>query len=126
MERKSFWDNIPTDCKKAITELKRMRVYKLMALDYEETFADIWWLVLHEVDMYNEGEFCREASRCIFGTGDPQAMNLKQAQAADKWLIRWLPLFNKYKQEQYLSEYWHMIHGVGFREGDYPYGGQLI
>jgi hypothetical protein len=86
---RNFWENIPIDCVKAIAELKRLKVYKLCAWDYEETFSDVWWLVLHEVDMYAEGEFVREASRSYFHTGDPEAMNLKQAQRADSWLLKW-------------------------------------
>ena len=93
----SFWDDIPDDCEKAIKELKRLKVHKLCAYDCEETFADVWWTVLHEVDMYAEGEYCKEASRSYYGTGEPNAMNLAQARKADAWLIKWNPLFNKYK-----------------------------
>lgn len=125
MEGRSFWSNIPEDCKKAISELKRMRVYSLLGRDYEETFCDVWWLVLHEVDLYEEGEFCREASRSIFGEGDPQAMNLKQAQAADRWLVRWNDLFNKYKDTK-CSDYYYLVHSGNWGEDDYFYGGQLI
>ena len=120
----NFWNNIPDDCKKAISELKRMKVFKLCGWDYEETFADVWWLVLHEVDMYDEGEFCFEANRSYNHESEPDAMNHKQAKRADEWLIRWLPLFNKYKQDQYLSEYWHQVH-CGWNEWDYSYGGQI-
>ena len=123
MERKSFWNNIPEDCKKAINELKRLKVYGLLALDYEETFCDVWWLTLHEVDLYEEGEFCREAGRSAFGEGDPEAMNLKQAQAADRWLVRWNDLFNKYADPKYYSEYYHKVHTP---MSEYHYGGQLI
>ncbi len=112
-----FWDNIPDDCKKPIAELKRMKVFRCCGFDYEETFADVWWLVLHEVDLYEEGEFCREASRSRFGDGDPSAMNLKQAQAADRWLVRYEELFNKYKDSTGQRT---------FSDGYYHYGGQLI
>lgn len=125
MERKSFWNAIPDDCKKAISELKRLKVYGLLALDYEETFADVYWLVLHEVDLYEEGEFCREASRSVFGEGDPQAMNLKQAKAADKWLIKYLDLYNKYKADEYYSPYGKMLRLNNWGKGYYYYGGQL-
>ena len=104
MERKDFWLSIPEDCVKAIKELKRLKVFGLCAWDYEETFADVWWLVLHEVDMYEEGEFCREASRSVWGEGDPEAMNLQQAKRADAWLIRWNVLANKYSQPEMLSD----------------------
>lgn len=115
----NFWDNIPDDCKKAISELKRMKVFKCAGFDYEETFADVWWLILHEVDMYEEGEFCFEGP-----SGDPGAMNHKQAKRADEWLIKYLYLFNKYKQDKYVSEYWHKVH-MGWNEGDYNYEGQI-
>ena len=97
MERKDFWKNIPDDCKKAISELKRLKVFRLLGLDYEETFADVWWLVLHEVDLYEEGEFCKEASRCEWA--DPQAMDIRQAQAADRWLVKYNDLHNKYAND---------------------------
>jgi hypothetical protein len=95
-----FWEHIPEDCEKAIKELRRLKVFNLCAWDYEQTFADVWWLVLHEVDMYVEGEYCREASRSVWGEGDPDAMNRTQAQRADAWLIRWNDLFNKYRTEE--------------------------
>lgn len=111
----NFWTNIPDDCKKAISELERMKVYTCCAWDHEENFGDVWWLVLHEVDMYVEGEFCREAKGSYFGVGEPDAMNLAQAKRADKWLLRWNDLFNKYKTV-----------GEGrFNEDEFIYGGQL-
>ena len=125
MERKDFWKNIPEDCVKAIKELERLKVCRLIATDYEETFADVWWLVLHEVDMYAEGEFCQEASRCIWGEGDQQAMNIRNAEAADRWLVKWLPLFNKYKDRKYHTDYYYKIHS-GFGEAPFYYDGQLI
>ena len=65
-----------------------------MALDHEETFADVWWLVLHEVDMFVEGEF----------TANNGGMTKQQALRADIWLIRWLPLFDKYKSSERYNE----------------------
>ena len=121
----SFWKNIPEDCEKAIKELKRLKVFNLCAWDYDETFADVWCLVLHEVDMYEEGEFCREASRSIFGEGDPQAMNLKQAQTADRWLVRWEELAWKYSLPDQLSDYHREILGDWGESGISYYGGQL-
>lgn len=126
MKRSSFWVNIPDDCKKAISELKRLKVFRCCAFDYEETFADVWWLVLHEVDMYAEGEFCREASRSIFCEGEPNAMNLKQAQAADRWLCRWWELAHKYSQPNMLSEYYYTVHVGWGEDGISYYSGQLI
>jgi len=125
MERKDFWSNIPEDCKKAISELKRLKVFKLCAWDYEETFADVWWLVLHEVDMYEEGEFCKEASRSTYGEGDPQAMDIRQAKKADAWLIRWNVLAYKYSQPEMLSDYHREVLGDWGKDGIMVYGGQL-
>lgn len=118
-----FWGNIPEDCKKAIKELERLKVYHLLATDYEETFSDVWWLVQHEVDLYAEGEFCQEASRCDWP--DPAAMNIRNAQAADRWLVKWLPLFNKYTDKKYYSEEYFKVHS-GFSEEPYVYSGQVI
>ena len=121
----NFWTNIPEDCKKAIRELRRLKVFGLCAWDYEETFADVWWLVLHEVDMYEEGEFCKEASRSIWHVVEPDAMDIRQAQRADRWLVKWLDLFNKYKAKEWHTDYWYKIHS-GYGEDDFHYGGQLI
>lgn len=123
--KRDFWKNIPDDCKKAINELKRLKVFNLCGFDYEETFADVWWLVLHEVDLYEEGEFCREASRSVYG-GDPEAMNLKQAVTADKWLVRWWELAHKYSQPECFSDYFKAVHSGFGIDGIPPYGGQLI
>jgi hypothetical protein len=125
---RNFWENIPIDCVKAIAELKRLKVYKLCAWDYEETFSDVWWLVLHEVDMYAEGEFVREASRSYFHTGDPEAMNLKQAQRADSWLLKWKHLFEKYTNPVYYSDVYYSVHSgfSDFSDSSYHYDGQVI
>lgn len=123
---KDFWKNVPDDCKKAISELKRLKVYHLLALDYEEVFTDVWWLVQHEVDMYAEGEFCRESSRCYYGEGDPHAMNLKQAQAADRWLVRWWELAHKYSMPDMLSEDHKKIFSGWGDDGLAYYDGQVF
>jgi hypothetical protein len=123
MTNRNFWDNIPADCIKAINELKRLKVYNLIATDYEETFSDVWWLVLHEVDLYAEGEFCQEASRCDWA--DPSAMNIRHCQSADRWLVKWLPLFNKYTDRKYYSESYFDVH-AGFDSEPYYYNGQVI
>lgn len=94
--RDDFWSRIPDDCKKAISELKRMKVHGLCAYDYEDTFADVWWLVLHEVDMWDEGEYRMEADA---NESDPCYMNRKQANTARKWLVKWESLFIKYAKE---------------------------
>jgi len=103
--QKEFWDNIPEDCTKAITELKRMKVFGCCAWDFEEDFSDVWWLVLHEVDMFVEGEF----------TAKDGGMTKAQAKRADDWLIRYLPLFNKYKRTK----------PERFDDADFEYYGQV-
>lgn len=99
------WErNMPEDCRKAIGELRRLKVYSLAALDdCIESFSDEWWMVLHEVDLYVEGEFPEEDG----------GMNLSQARRADRWLVDHLDLFNKYKND---SEY---------GSGEYYYFGQV-
>jgi len=126
MERKDFWCNIPADCEKAIKELKRLKVFRLCGFDYEETFADVWWLVLHEVDMYEEGEFCKEASRSYYGEGDPAAMDIRQAQRADAWLVKWWELAHKYSMPDMFSDYYKLLHRGWGEDGLNYYGGQLI
>lgn len=91
--KNDFWSSIPEDCKKAIKELQRLKVDRLAAYDVERTFADVWWAILHEVDLYAEGEYRAEDS-----PEEAQYMlNLRSAQAADRWLVKYLYLFNKYK-----------------------------
>lgn len=87
--KNDFWSRIPEDCKTAIKELKRLKVCRCCAWDYEDSFAHVWWLVLHEVDMFAEGHF-----RASDG-----GMTREQARKADSWLIKYLPLFNKYKKD---------------------------
>lgn len=86
--RNEFEKQIPEDCKQAIRELKRLKVYSLSALDdCIRSFADVWWMVLHEVDMYVEDEY----------TTEDGGLTLQQAKRADAWLIKYLDLFNKYR-----------------------------
>lgn len=94
--RNDFEKRIPEDCKQAIKELKRLRVYNLAALDdCIKSFADVWWMVLHEIDMYVEGEY----------TTEDGGLTLKQARRADAWLIKNVSLFNKYRDpEEYGSD----------------------
>lgn len=122
---KNFWNDIPADCKKAISELRRLKVFGLCAFDYEEVFTDVWWLVLHEVDMYCEGEFCKEKCHSYWGVSDPQAMSWKQAQTADKWLVKYWDLAYKYSKPEMLSDYHKQIFS-GWGDGLALYTGQLI
>lgn len=103
--KNDFWSRIPEDCKKPIAELKRMKVFSCCAWDYEEDFSDVWWLVLHEVDMFVEGYF----------TYNDGGMTRAQAKRADNWLLKYLPLFNKYKRTK-----------PDFLDAaDFVYGGQV-
>lgn len=95
MIRDDFWNNIPDDCQKAISKLKRLKVHELAAYDWEDTFADVWWRVLHEVDMWDEGEYRKEASATV---SDPAALSRSQTNVARKWLVEYEPLFKKYSQ----------------------------
>lgn len=86
--RNEFEKQIPDDCKEAIKELKRLRIYRLAALDdCIKSFADVWWMVLHELDLYVEDEY----PTCDGG------LTHKQAERADAWLIKHVGLFNKYR-----------------------------
>lgn len=96
-----FENNIPADCEKAMKELKRLKVYNLMAWDYEQTFADVWYLALHEVDMYAEGEYGQGPG---FNESDPQAMNIRSARSADKWLLKYKDIAHKYSDPVYYED----------------------
>ena len=52
-------------------------------------------------------------------------MNLKQAKAADKWLVRWNDLAYKYSTPNNFTE-WHDNHVGFFGDGILPYDGQLL
>ncbi len=45
---------------KALTKLREMKVFKLRNEDvygtFENEFDELWWTVLHEYDLYMEGE----------------------------------------------------------------------
>lgn len=41
---------------KAVSQLKRMRVWKVMDIDDVRTFEDVWYRVAHEVDMYEDSD----------------------------------------------------------------------
>ena len=105
-----FWGNIPTDCKEAIRELKRLKVHRLAGYDWEQNFSEVWWCILHEVDLYADGEYRAEDEP----SERKYRLNLAQAQSADRWLVKWLPLFNKYKTPDFCGD------------RDFTYTGQVI
>ena len=47
-----FDRELPNDCKKAITALMKLKVYFVMNDDTIDNFADVWFRVQHECDMY--------------------------------------------------------------------------
>ena len=61
------------DQEKAINKGKRLKAFKLRNDDTENSFDDIWFHVLHEVDLFEEGE-------------DTAVINKSQAIAAKRWL----------------------------------------
>ena len=122
MAHKTFWKAVPADCKKAIKELEKLKVYNLCGWDYEETFADVWWLVLHEVDMYAEGEYGQGEGFC---ESDPAYMNRRSAKAADKWLCRWYELAWMYSLPDQLSDYHRKVLGDWGEDGISYYDGQI-
>lgn len=118
----NFWKNIPEDCAKAVKELKHLKVFNLCAWDYEETFTDVWWLVLHEVDLYAEGEYGQGEG---FIESDPAYLNSRSAKAADKWLVRWWGLAYKYSTPGNFTEE-HDKYIGWFGDGISYYDGQVI
>lgn len=71
--------NKQKEIEQAMKRLRRLKVYQLCYAvgDSSLPFAEIWWSVLHEVDMYVEGEF----------PASDGGMNKAQAKRADAWLI---------------------------------------
>lgn len=93
----SFWNNIPEDCKKAISDLKRLKVHRLAAYDNEKNFADVWYLVSNEVLMWDLGNCRAEADA---DDSDPCFLNRASANAARRWLVKYEHLFIKYADEK--------------------------
>lgn len=83
---KIFGTELPNDCEKAIKELKKLRVYSIMNDDYIDNFADVWFRVQHECDMYEEGEESNELS-------------YQSYIGASNWLDRWRDLYDKYEDK---------------------------
>lgn len=83
---KIFGTELPDDCEKAIKELKKLRVYSVMDDDYIDNFADVWFRVQHECDMYEEGEESNELS-------------YQSYIGASNWLDRWRDLYYEYEDK---------------------------
>ena len=89
MGNEPFWKSIPDDCRKAISELKRLKVFEMIWDDPYETFADVWDAVDHEWTLWDEGEF----------PASDGGMTKKEADAAMSWMERWQELKEKYETE---------------------------
>jgi len=61
------------DQEKAISKGSRLKAFKVRNDDSENSFDDIWLHVLHEVDLFEEGE-------------DNAVINKSQAARTRKWL----------------------------------------
>jgi len=77
---------VPTDCEKALKELNKLAVCKYRNDDCEENFADVWFHVQHECDMYEEGQ----ASNCL---------NSRSYIAAKNWMGKYKHLYYKYESK---------------------------
>lgn len=65
--------DLTKDQEKAISKGSRLKAFKVRNDDQENSFDDVWFHVLHEVDLSEEGE-------------DTAAINKNQAATAKKWL----------------------------------------
>lgn len=82
---KIFRTELPQECDKAIKELKRLKVYRIMNDDMIENFADVWFRVQTECD--------------LFEYGDNEDMTEQNYNASIKWLNRWEDLYDKYEDK---------------------------
>ncbi len=59
----------------ALEKLEHLAVDRFRNYDYsvQKSFDDVWWSVLHEVDMYHEGE-------------EHDFKTVRSVQATEKWL----------------------------------------
>lgn len=81
-----FDRELPDDCKKAITSLKKLKVYFAMNDDTIDNFADVWFRVQHECDMYEEMQ-------------DSNELTYQSYIGAKKWLEKWRHLYIKYEDK---------------------------
>lgn len=85
MNIKGFKYDVPEDCVNALNELKRMRVYRVMDDDCENNFADTWFHVRHECDMYEWDEGSNELTHSTYTT-------------AKAWVVKYRHLYDKYNK----------------------------
>jgi len=70
-------ENFTDAQKKAIGELKKLKVYQVMNLDQVYSFDDYWWHCLHEVDIYvDEGS-------------EESPLTMQSAKAGARWLRKY-------------------------------------
>lgn len=81
-----FDRELPNDCKKAITALKKLKVYFAMNDDTIDNFADVWFRVQHECDMYEEMQ-------------DSNELTYQSYIGAKNWLEKWRHLYIKYEDK---------------------------
>lgn len=75
---------VPEDCESALRELKKLAVSKYRNDDCEDNFADVWFHIQHECDMYEEEE-------------DSNSLTDGEYRKAKNWLNKYRLLYNKYE-----------------------------
>lgn len=84
---RSWSFEVPEDCKKALQELSRMKVCDLRSDDEENSFADVWWHVQHEVDLFEEEQY---------DWREEDLLTPKTYATAKRWLEKYNNLYVKY------------------------------
>ena len=83
---KIFSKELPDDCEKAINELKKLKVYREMNDDVIDNFADVWFRVQLECDLFEWGE-------------DTNVLTKRSYDGAMRWLNKWKKLYDKYEDK---------------------------
>lgn len=76
--------DVPNDCEKALKELSKLAVCRYRNDDCEENFADVWWHIQHECDMYEEQQ-------------DSNCLTARSYSSAKNWLDKYEDLYRKYE-----------------------------
>nr|DAH73461.1 MAG TPA: hypothetical protein [Caudoviricetes sp.] len=82
-EYENFIEN-QEDCILPLQEAKKLKAYEERNDDDENNFADIYYHILHEVNLYEEGEDCN-------------VLNTSDYNKAKKWLAKYNHLYEKYE-----------------------------
>lgn len=80
---KQFNFIIEDDCKEALKEVVQLKAFKVRNDDNENNFADVYFHVQHEADMYEEGE--------------ENDLTLSTYLSVKKWLKKHHALYMKYE-----------------------------